>query len=165
MTMSSDSAIGHINERDHIMATHSALVINGPNLDQLGTREPEIYGAVRLADIESICQSTAKEHNIDLAFMQSNAEAELIEAIHTAAANASDAIIINAGGLTHTSIALRDALQIFEGIKIEIHLSNIFAREKFRHHSYLADIADGVICGFGADSYRLAIRAVAAKLS
>ena len=144
------------------MATHSALVINGPNLDQLGTREPEIYGATSLADIESICQNTAKEHNIALTFMQSNAEAELIQAIHTAAA---DAIIINAGGLTHTSIALRDALQIFDGIKIEIHLSNIFAREEFRHHSYLADIADGVICGFGADSYHLAIRAVAAKLS
>ena len=151
------------------MATHSALVINGPNLDQLGTREPEIYGATSLADIESICQNTAKEHNIALAFMQSNAEAELIQAIHTAAApdasRRTDAIIINAGGLTHTSIALRDALQIFDGIKIEIHLSNIFAREEFRHHSYLADIADGVICGFGADSYRLAIRAVAAKLA
>ena len=144
------------------MATHSALVINGPNLDQLGTREPEIYGATSLADIESVCQNTAKEHNIALTFMQSNAESELIQAIHTAA---TDAIIINAGGLTHTSIALRDALQIFDGIKIEIHLSNIFAREEFRHHSYLADIADGVICGFGADSYRLAIRAVAAKLS
>ena len=151
------------------MATHSALVINGPNLDQLGTREPEIYGATSLADIESICQNTAKEHNIALTFMQSNAEAELIQAIHTAAApdasRRTDAIIINAGGLTHTSIALRDALQIFDGIKIEIHLSNIFAREEFRHHSYLADIADGVICGFGADSYRLAIRAVAAKLA
>ena len=147
------------------MATHSALVINGPNLDQLGTREPEIYGATSLADIESICQNTAKEHNIALTFMQSNAEAELIQAIHTAATNSTDAIIINAGGLTHTSIALRDALQIFDGIKIEIHLSNIFAREEFRHHSYLADIADGVICGFGADSYHLAIRAVAAKLA
>ena len=151
------------------MATHSALVINGPNLDQLGTREPEIYGATSLADIESVCQNTAKEHNINLSFMQSNAESELIQAIHTAAApdasRRTDAIIINAGGLTHTSIALRDALQIFDGIKIEIHLSNIFAREEFRHHSYLADIADGVICGFGADSYRLAIRAVAAKLA
>ena len=151
------------------MATHSALVINGPNLDQLGTREPEIYGATSLADIESICQNTAKEHNIALTFMQSNAEAELIQAIHTAAtpdaSRRTDAIIINAGGLTHTSIALRDALQIFDGIKIEIHLSNIFAREEFRHHSYLADIADGVICGFGADSYHLAIRAVAAKLA
>ena len=162
MTTSNDSVIGHIKESEHIMATHSALVINGPNLDQLGTREPEIYGATSLADIESICQNTAKEHNINLGFMQSNAESELIQAIHTAA---TDAIIINAGGLTHTSIALRDALQIFDGIKIEIHLSNIFAREEFRHHSYLADIADGVICGFGADSYRLAIRAVAAKLA
>ncbi len=162
MTTSNDSVIGQVKESEHIMATHSALVINGPNLDQLGTREPEIYGATSLADIESVCQNTAKEHNIALTFMQSNAESELIQAIHTAA---TDAIIINAGGLTHTSIALRDALQIFDGIKIEIHLSNIFAREEFRHHSYLADIADGVICGFGADSYHLAIRAVAAKLA
>ncbi len=146
------------------MAQHIALVINGPNLNQLGVREPDIYGSTTLADIEALCHSTAKPHGIDIEFMQSNAEDRIIEVIQDAVQRQIDAIIINAAAFTHTSVAIRDALQMFKGIKIEIHLSNTFSRESFRHHSYLSDIATGVICGFGADSYRLAVEAAASKL-
>ena len=142
------------------MAKQAILIINGPNLDQLGTREPEIYGHMSLADIEAMCYERAAENNISINFMQSNAEDAIIAAIHNARQDGTKAIIINAAAFTHTSVAIRDAMQMFDGIRIEVHLSNVFAREAFRHHSYLADIANGVICGFGANSYRLAIDAV-----
>ena len=142
------------------MTKHNALIINGPNLDQLGSREPEIYGHMSLSDIETMCHETAAKQNMNIHFMQSNAEDGIIAAIHSARENGTKAIIINAAAFTHTSVAIRDALNMFSGIRIEIHLSNVFAREAFRHHSYLSDIVNGVICGFGADSYRLAIEAV-----
>ena len=142
------------------MAKHAVLIINGPNLDQLGTREPEIYGHMSLADIEAMCHEAAAENDISISFMQSNAEDAIIASIHKARQDGTKAIIINAAGFIHTSVAIRDAMQMFDGIRIEVHLSNVFAREAFRHHSYLADIANGVICGFGANSYRLAIDAV-----
>lgn len=142
------------------MAKQAVLIINGPNLDQLGTREPEIYGHMSLADIEAMCHERAAENNISINFMQSNAEDAIIAAIHNARQDGTKAIIINAAAFTHTSVAIRDAMQMFDGIRIEVHLSNVFAREAFRHHSYLADIANGVICGFGGNSYRLAIDAV-----
>jgi 3-dehydroquinate dehydratase-2 len=146
------------------MAQHIALVINGPNLNQLGVREPELYGSTSLADIEALCRSAAKPHGMNIEFMQSNDESEIIEAIQSATNRQKDAILINAAAFTHTSVAIRDAMLMFAGIKIEIHLSNIFSRESFRHHSYLSDIVTGVICGFGADSYRLAVEAAASKL-
>jgi 3-dehydroquinate dehydratase-2 len=146
------------------MAQHIALVINGPNLNQLGVREPELYGSTSLADIEALCRSTAKPHGVSIEFMQSNAESAIVEAIHNATIRKISAILINAAAFTHTSVAIRDAMMMFEGIMIEIHLSNIYSRESFRHHSYLSDIATGVICGFGADSYRLAVEAAASKL-
>ena len=146
------------------MGKHKVLIINGPNLDQLGSREPEIYGHLSLSDIEFMCQGVAAQQDIQLQFMQSNAEDAIIEAIHSARNDQTDAIIINAAAFTHTSVAIRDALQMFSGIRIEVHISNIFTREAFRHHSYLSDIVNGVICGFGANSYRLAIEAVAYTL-
>ena len=146
------------------MATYNILIINGPNLDQLGSREPEIYGHMTLTDIENMCHAAAAKQDLAVNFMQSNAEDGIIAAIHAARNDGTEAIIINAAAFTHTSVAIRDAIQMFSGIRIEVHLSNIFAREPFRHHSYLSDIVNGVICGFGADSYRLAIEAVGHKL-
>jgi 3-dehydroquinate dehydratase II len=139
------------------------LVINGPNLNLLGTREPETYGSATLADIEAQLLKIAAGR-ADLEFLQSNAEHVLIDAIH-AARGRIDFILINPGALTHTSIALRDA---FLGVKIpfiELHLSNVHAREAFRQHSYLSDIAVGVITGFGAHSYVLALEAALQKMS
>lgn len=140
------------------------LVLNGPNLDRLGAREPGIYGNITLADIETTCREQAKKHNLALTFKQSNAEAELISAIHEACHNGTQAIIINAAAFTHTSIAIRDALAMFNGTVIEIHLSNIHAREPFRHHSFIAGVATGIISGFGVDSYQLAIQAASIRL-
>ena len=135
------------------------LVLNGPNLNLLGEREPEIYGSTTLAEIDARLQSYATESGHELAALQSNAEHELIERIHAAKADGTDFIIINPGAFTHTSIALRDAL-LGVGIPfIEVHLSNVFAREAFRRQSYLTDIAVGVISGLGAKGYELAIDA------
>ena len=111
------------------MAQHIALVINGPNLNQLGVREPELYGSTSLADIEALCRSAAKPHGMNIEFMQSNAESAIIEAIQSATNRQIDAILINAAAFTHTSVAIRDAMLMFAGIKIEIHLSNIYSRE------------------------------------
>jgi 3-dehydroquinate dehydratase-2 len=117
-----------------------------------------------LTDIENMCHAAAAKQDLAVNFMQSNAEDGIIAAIHAARNDGTEAIIINAAAFTHTSVAIRDAIQMFSGIRIEVHLSNVFAREPFRHHSYLSDIVNGVICGFGADSYRLAIEAVGHKL-
>lgn len=133
------------------------LVLNGPNLNLLGTRKPEIYGTTALADIEQEMQRRAKELNCQLSFLQSNHEGTLIDAIHNAKGQY-QYIIINAGAYTHTSVAIRDAIEAVEIPTIEIHLSNIHAREEFRHVSMLAPVCVGQICGFGAMSYMLALQ-------
>ena len=124
----------------------------------LGVREPEVYGSETLADIETVCQRVAKRLDISLSFKQSNIEGELVDWIQEAC-ESQDAFNINAGAFTHTSIAILDTLQMVEVPVIELHLSNIFAREEFRHHSYISPCATGVICGFGAAGYELALEA------
>lgn len=136
------------------------LVLHGPNLNLLGQREPHIYGHATLNDIDASLARFAEQCGVQLSIFQSNAEHELVERIHRAAAEAVDWILINPAGLTHTSIVLRDALAAVALPFIEIHLSNPDSREPFRHHSYLADLASGRISGFGADSYLLALQAV-----
>jgi 3-dehydroquinate dehydratase II len=142
----------------------SLLLLNGPNLNLLGTREPEVYGSSTLGDIERAAASQAHAGSAKLASFQSNHEGALIDRIHAAKSEGVDAIVINPGGLTHTSIALRDALSAVAIPFIEVHISNIHQREAFRHHSYLSAIAVGVICGLGIDGYRLAIDYALKKL-
>ena len=139
--------------------TINILAINGPNLNMLGTREPEIYGAETLADVEASCRAVCKGENVSLEWMQTNSEAEIVTAIQQAIGKA-DWILINAAGLTHCSVPLRDALALFPGRKIEIHLSNIHKRESFRHHSMISAVVDGVVLGFGAMSYVMAVKGV-----
>jgi 3-dehydroquinate dehydratase-2 len=134
------------------------LIINGPNLNMLGKRQPEIYGTVTLSDIENICQKEADTHGISISFSQTNNESDIINAIHNAVGKF-DGIIINAAAYTHTSVAIMDALLSCAIPTIEVHLSNIYKREEFRHKSFISPAAIGVICGFGAQSYRLAIQA------
>jgi 3-dehydroquinate dehydratase-2 len=140
------------------------LLLNGPNLNLLGTREPEIYGASTLQGIESRLQERARALQIELLSLQSNAEHELIATIHAAKQDAVQFILFNPGAFTHTSIALRDALLGVAVPFIEIHLSNIFAREEFRHRSYFSDIAVGCIFGLGPVGYELALEAAALRL-
>lgn len=135
------------------------LLLNGPNLNLLGSREPEVYGATRLADIEADCKKLAKKHGHDLDCYQSNAEHDLINRVQQAAADGVEFIIFNPGAFTHTSIALRDAFLAVAIPFIEIHLSNTFAREEFRHNSYFSDIAESCLFGFGAYGYELALSA------
>ena len=139
--------------------TVNILAINGPNLNMLGTREPEIYGAETLADVEASCRAVCEGENVSLEWMQTNSEAEIVTAIQQAIGKA-DWILINAAGLTHCSVPLRDALALFPGRKIEIHLSNIHKREPFRHHSMISAVVDGVVLGFGAMSYVMAVKGV-----
>jgi len=140
------------------------LLLNGPNLNLLGQREPDIYGATTLADIETACQALASAQGHELDCAQSNSESDLIQKIHDARTAGVAYVVINPAGFTHSSVALRDAL-LATGIPfIEVHLSNIHKREAFRQHSYFSDIAEGVICGFGALGYELALRAVFQKL-
>jgi 3-dehydroquinate dehydratase-2 len=140
------------------------LVLNGPNLNMLGKREPQIYGSASLADIIKQLGETAKALDVQLDDFQSNAEHLLIDRIHQAFQN-TDFIIINPGAFTHTSVALRDALLSVDIPFIEVHLSNVHAREPFRQHSYLSDIAQGVICGLGADGYHYALQSAVKKLA
>lgn len=140
------------------------LVLHGPNLNLLGVREPDIYGHQTLADINAALAARAKAAGHQLSWFQSNAEHELIGRIHQARDEPIDLILFNPAAFTHTSIALRDALKGVAIGFIEVHLSNVHAREPFRRHSYLSDIALGVICGFGADSYRLALEAAISRL-
>ena len=135
------------------------LLINGPNLNLLGTREPDVYGATRLEDIEARCIALADELGHSLSCYQSNAEHDLIDRVQQAAKDGVDFIIFNPGAFTHTSVALRDALLAVGIPFIEIHLSNTFAREEFRHHSYFSDIATSCLFGFGAHGYELALQA------
>ena len=139
--------------------TVNILAINGPNLNMLGTREPEIYGAETLANVEANCRAVCEGENVSLEWMQTNSEAEIVTAIQQAIGKA-DWILINAAGLTHCSVPLRDALALFPGRKIEIHLSNIHKRESFRHHSMISAVVDGVVLGFGAMSYVMAVKGV-----
>jgi 3-dehydroquinate dehydratase II len=144
--------------------SYSILILNGPNLNLLGTREPSIYGAATLQDIEQACTAKANALKLTCTCFQSNMEGELIERIQKAA-KTQHAIIINAGAYTHTSVAIRDALIAVNLPVIEVHISNIFKREEFRHHSYISDIATGLICGLGTQGYTLAVEAVANLLA
>ena len=136
------------------------LVLNGPNLNMLGVREPDIYGYETLADIEDLCNDRARSLGLTIDFRQSNFEGELVTIIQKSRDTAAG-IIVNGAGYTHTSVAILDALRISELPVIELHLSNIHAREAFRHKSYIAQVAAGIICGFGAHGYVLAIDAMA----
>ena len=138
-------------------------IINGPNLNMLGKRQPEIYGTHTLGDIEVMCKEKAETLGFTLEFSQSNVEGELVSAIQQASESA-DALIINAGAYTHTSVALHDALKLLSIPIIEVHLSNPGARESFRHQSFITPVATGVVAGFGADSYLLALEAIARQL-
>ncbi|HYD95630.1 MAG TPA: type II 3-dehydroquinate dehydratase [Noviherbaspirillum sp.] len=140
------------------------LLVNGPNLNLLGTREPEVYGSTTLADIEQAAAAQAAAAGASLASFQSNHEGALIDRIQAARLEGVDAIIINPGGLTHTSVALRDALAGVAIPFVEVHISNIHRRESFRHRSYLSAIAVGVICGLGVDGYQAAVEYALKKL-
>ncbi len=143
-----------------MVPTRTVLILNGPNLNMLGTREPEIYGRETLADIEAACRERAAALGLALDFRQSNAEGELVGWIQAARGSASG-IILNAGAYTHTSVAVLDALQASGVPVVEVHISNIYRRESFRHHSYISGVAEGVICGFGGQGYLFALEAVA----
>ncbi|SEW09731.1 3-dehydroquinate dehydratase [Cognatiyoonia koreensis] len=139
------------------------LILNGPNLNLLGTRQPEVYGTTTLSDIQDACERQAKALGVSVSFMQSNHEGQLVDAIH-AARGTHHGIILNAGAYTHTSIALMDAVSSVGIPTIELHLSNVHAREAFRHNSYVAKVALGVIAGFGAGGYPLALSAMVGHL-
>ncbi|WP_250655317.1 type II 3-dehydroquinate dehydratase [Alkalimarinus coralli] len=141
------------------------LVLHGPNLNMLGSREPEIYGSETLSDINQRLTNSSTELGHHLQYLQSNAEYELIDRIHDAKQEGVDFIIINPAAFTHTSVALRDALLSVEIPFIEVHLSNVHSREAFRHHSYFSDIAIGVICGLGSQGYDLALQAAIKQLN
>ena len=141
----------------------TVLVLNGPNLNMLGTREPEVYGSQTLDDINALVAARADSHGLTTDFRQSNHEGELVTWIQQSMGTTAG-IIINAGALTHTSVALHDAFKAVNLPMIEVHLSNVYQREPFRHKSYLSPVAKGVICGFGADSYLLAVDAMASLL-
>ncbi|MHA1523960.1 MAG: type II 3-dehydroquinate dehydratase [Alphaproteobacteria bacterium] len=143
--------------------TRTVLVLNGPNLNLLGTREPEIYGSVTLEAIAALCQTRAEALGLACDFRQSNSEGELVTWVQKAPETASG-LVINAAAYSHTSVALHDALNAVNLPSVEVHLSNIFTREEFRHHSFVADAVTGSICGFGATGYELAIEAISAML-
>ena len=140
--------------------THLVFVLNGPNLNLLGKRQPDIYGSETLADVEANCAKLCGELGLSLRFHQSNREYELIDWIHEARDIAAG-IVINPAAFTHTSVAILDALNAFDGPVIEVHISNVHKRESFRHHSYVSLRADGVIAGLGVEGYALAIRRLA----
>jgi len=142
----------------------TVLVLNGPNLNMLGTRQPDIYGAETLADVEALCHQTARALDMTVSFRQTNLEGELVTWIQEARGDF-DGLLINAGGYTHTSIAIMDALLASEVPAVEVHMSNIHAREPFRRRSYVALAARGSICGFGADGYRLGLQALHGMLA
>jgi len=136
-------------------------VINGPNLNLLGTREPDIYGHANLAEVERLCRATAQRFAFEVEFRQSNHEGEIVDWIQEAGPNAAG-IVLNAAGYTHTSVAIHDAIAAAKLPVIEVHISNIFARESFRRRSYIAPVAKASLCGFGIDGYALAITGLAA---
>ncbi|MEA2903819.1 MAG: 3-dehydroquinate dehydratase [Alphaproteobacteria bacterium] len=140
----------------------TVYVLNGPNLNLLGTREPETYGRATLQDVEKLCREAAREHKLDVVFRQSNHEGELVDWIHEAGAGKAAGLVLNAGGYTHSSVAIRDAVAAVTVPVVEVHISNIFAREDFRHFSHIAPVAKGTLCGFGVNGYALAIAGLAA---
>lgn len=144
--------------------TRRILLVNGPNLNLLGTREPEIYGADTLADVEALVRRTAQEFGLETRCVQSNHEGVLLDAIHAARTDCA-AIVINPGAFTHTSVALRDALTGVALPVAEVHISNVHSREPFRHHSYVSDIAECVVVGCGVQGYEFAVRRLAALLA
>jgi len=137
-------------------------VLNGPNLGRLGTREPSVYGSTSYADLVALCETTAKEFGLDVDVRQTDAEHELLGWLHHAADEGA-AVVLNAAAWTHTSVAVRDACAQLTGPLIEVHISNVHAREEFRHHSYLSAVATGVIVGLGIDGYRLALEHLARR--
>lgn len=137
----------------------SIYILNGPNLNRLGTREPATYGKTTLADIERMCRDIGEDLDLDIDFRQSNVEGILVDWIQEAG-DVAQGLIINPAAYTHTSVAIHDAIRTAEIPTVEVHLSNVFAREAFRHHSYVSPVALGVICGFGATGYRLALEAL-----
>jgi len=136
------------------------FILNGPNLNRLGTREPDTYGRTTLADIEAMCRSVGQRLGFDIVFRQSNSEGTLVDWIQEAGDSA-QGLVINPAAYTHTSVAIHDAIRTAEIPTVELHLSNVFAREEFRHHSYVTPVAIGMICGFGAKGYELALEALA----
>lgn len=142
----------------------TVYVLNGPNLNLLGTREPKTYGRATLREVEKLCREAARRHKLEVECRQSNHEGEIVDLIHEAAAKEAAGIIINAGGYTHTSVAIRDAIAAVSLPVIEVHISNIFARESFRHHSHTAAVAKASLCGFGVAGYALAIDGLAALI-
>ena len=140
------------------------LILNGPNLNLLGTREPQVYGHTTLADVEAQMAKLATERGVDAECFQSNHEGALIDRIHAARTHGVGYIMINPGGLTHTSVALRDALAGVAIPFIEVHISNVHKREEFRHHSYLSGIAEAVLCGFGTSGYSMALNYICDRL-
>jgi 3-dehydroquinate dehydratase-2 len=144
---------------DRPMASSTIHILNGPNLNRLGLREPDIYGGATLADIEVKARERAAGRGLDIVFRQSSHEGDLVDWLHEAADSAG--VVLNAGAYTHTSIALHDAIRAIDAPVVEVHLSNVFAREAFRHHSAISAVAKGAICGFGVESYLLAIDALA----
>jgi 3-dehydroquinate dehydratase-2 len=139
-------------------------VLNGPNLNLLGKRQPHIYGHETMADVEAACRALGAELGLELRFHQSNREYEIIDWIHAAREEAA-AIVINPAAFTHTSVAILDALNAFDGLIFEVHISNVHKREAFRHHSYVSTVATGVIAGFGTEGYLLALRRAASLLA
>jgi 3-dehydroquinate dehydratase-2 len=140
------------------------LLINGPNLNLLGTREPAKYGRTTLAEVEAMLQTEAARLGVEMAVFQSNHEGAIVDRIHAARTEGVAGIVLNAGAYTHTSVAIRDALAGTAIPFAEIHVSNVHAREPFRHHSHLSDIAAGIVVGFGVEGYRLALQGLVAKL-
>jgi len=143
---------------------NTVYVLNGPNLNLLGAREPKTYGRATLKDVEKLCREAAGRHKLAVEFHQSNHEGEIVDLIHQAAASKAAGIVINAGAYTHTSVAIRDAIAAVEVPVVEVHISNIFARENFRHHSHIAPVAKASLCGFGVAGYALAIDGLAALI-
>jgi 3-dehydroquinate dehydratase-2 len=142
----------------------TVYILNGPNLNLLGTREPQTYGRSTLKDVEKLVRAAAKRHKLAVEFRQTNHEGELVDWIHEADAKKAAGIVLNAGGYTHSSVAIRDAVAGVKVPVIEVHISNIFAREEFRHISHIAPVAKGTLCGFGINGYALAISGLAAML-
>ncbi len=143
----------------------TVMILNGPNLNLLGTREPQVYGSQTLADVQALCERACAANGFDLDFRQSNHEGELLDALHGAgrmhAAGTLAGVVLNAGAYTHTSVALHDAIKGTGVCLIELHISNVHAREEFRHHSYISPVAKAVMCGFGVNGYALAVAGLA----
>lgn len=146
----------------------TVMILNGPNLNLLGTREPQVYGSQTLADVQALCERASAANGFSLDFRQSNHEGELVDALHEAgrlhAAGKLAGVVLNAGAYTHTSVALHDAIKGTGVTLIELHISNVHAREEFRHHSYISPVAKAVMCGFGVNGYALAIAGLAGML-